>query len=121
MAHDLAGLTAAMLEAATRAGADAADAVAVAGSSTSVEVRGGRLEHPERADGVDLGLRVLIGRRQACVSAPDTSARTIAEMAARAVAMAREAPEDPTAGLADPADLGHLRISRIVIAETAAS
>lgn len=109
MAHDLEGLTAAMLQAARRAGADAADALAVAGSSVSVEVRGGRLEHAERADGVDLGLRVLIGRRQACVSASDTSARTIAEMAERAVAMAREAPEDPTAGLAEPAELATLR------------
>ena len=56
MGHDLEGLTAAMLQAARRAGADAADALAVAGSSVSVEVRGGRLEHAERADGVDLGL-----------------------------------------------------------------
>ena len=87
MAHDLAGLTAAMLEAATRAGADAADAVAVAGSSTSVEVRGGRLEHAERADGIDLGLRVLIGRRQACVSASDISPSTLARLAERAVAL----------------------------------
>ncbi|MCC0070577.1 MAG: TldD/PmbA family protein, partial [Rhodobacteraceae bacterium] len=53
----------------------------------------------------EIGLRVLIGRRQACVSASDISARTMAEMAERAVAMAREAPEDATIGLAEPADL----------------
>jgi PmbA protein len=46
-----------------------------------------------------------MGRRQACVSASDTSAATVQALAERAVAMAREAPEDPTAGLADPAQL----------------
>ena len=64
-------------------------------------------EIPEgyRAEGIDIGLRVLIGSREACVSASDTRPETIAEMAERAVAMAREAPEDPTIGLADPAQL----------------
>ncbi|MEL6649150.1 MAG: DNA gyrase modulator, partial [Pseudomonadota bacterium] len=56
-------------------------------------------------DGTDIGLRVLIGGRQACVSASDTSKTTIATLAERAVAMAREAPEDPHAGLAEAAQL----------------
>ena len=51
---------------------------------------------------MDLGLRVLIGQRQACVSSSDTSDATLAAMAERAVAMAREAPEDPWCGLARP-------------------
>jgi PmbA protein len=105
MAHDLEGLTAQLLDAARRAGAETADAVAVAGDSLSIEVRGGALEQAERAEGVDIGLRVLIGRRQACVSASDTRPDTIAAMAERAVAMAREAPEDPWCGLADPEQL----------------
>lgn len=98
-------LTHTLLDIARKAGADSADAVLVAGDSVSIDVRGGRLEQAERAEGVDLGLRVLIGRRQACVSASDVSERVMAEMAERAVAMAREAPEDPFAGLADPAQL----------------
>ncbi|MEC7257111.1 MAG: TldD/PmbA family protein, partial [Pseudomonadota bacterium] len=65
----------------------------------------GVLEHAERSEGVDIGLRVLIGRRQAIVSASDVSGRTMDDMAERAVAMAREAPEDPHAGLADPDQL----------------
>ena len=96
----LADLTAALLDAARRAGATDADAVAVSGESLSVDVRGGGLEHAERADGVEIGLRVLIGGRQACVSASDLSARTLEEMAGRAVAMAREAPVDDNLGLA---------------------
>ncbi|MEL6887084.1 MAG: TldD/PmbA family protein [Pseudomonadota bacterium] len=95
-------LTDQMLRAARAAGADAADAMVVQGLSTSVDVREGALEQAERAEGIDLGLRVFVGQRQANVSTSDASARTIEEMAARAVAMAREAPEDAYAGLADP-------------------
>ncbi|NHX27553.1 TldD/PmbA family protein, partial [Escherichia coli] len=98
-------MTTKLLDAARKAGADAADAMAVSGTSLSIDVRHGALEHAELSEGTDIGLRVLIGTRQACVSASDTRAQTITEMAERAVAMARVAPEDDTAGLADPADL----------------
>ncbi|WP_127115723.1 TldD/PmbA family protein [Shimia sediminis] len=102
MGDTLEKLTQAMLEAATRAGADAADAMAVQGTSVSIDVRGGVLEQAERSEGVDLGLRVFVGQRQANVSVSDTSPETLTTMAERAVAMAREAPEDPYIGLADP-------------------
>ncbi|MEM7318364.1 MAG: TldD/PmbA family protein [Pseudomonadota bacterium] len=95
----------ALLDAARKAGADTADALVVHGSSVSVEVRTGNLEHAERSEGTDLGLRVLLGRRQAIVSASDSRPETLAAMAERAVAMAREAPEDPYAGLADAEQL----------------
>ena len=101
----LSQLTDQLLSAATKAGADAADAIATDGRSLSIEVRDGALEQAERAEGIEIGLRVLIGKRQACVSASDTSAATIDEMAERAVAMARIAPEDPHIGLADPKQL----------------
>lgn len=101
----LADLTAALLDEARRAGADDADAMAVSGRSVSVQLRGGRLEQAERSETVELGLRVLVGRRQACVSASDISAATRRALAERAVAMAREAPDDPYAGLADPGQL----------------
>lgn len=102
---DLAPLTHALLEAARKAGAEAADALAVQGTSLSIDIRQGALEQAERSEGIELGLRVLIGGRQACVSVSDTSARTIADVAERAVAMAREAPNDPYAGLADPSQI----------------
>ena len=102
-------LAQALLNAARKAGAEAADALVIRGIAQSIDVRGGRLEHAERAEGLDIGLRVLVGRRQACVSSSDASAATIQAMAERAVAMAREAPEDPYAGLADPALLSARR------------
>ena len=102
MPHDLSSLTQALLAQARLAGADAADALAVTGNSQSIDIRQGKLEQAERSEGVEVGLRVLIGTRQACVSASDISPATMARLAERAVAMAREAPEDPTVGLADP-------------------
>ncbi|HUS52604.1 MAG TPA: TldD/PmbA family protein [Thermohalobaculum sp.] len=99
-------LAAALLAAARQAGAEAADALVVSAISNAVGVRGGKLEEAERSEGLDLGLRVLIGRRQASVSSSDPRPGTLTEMAERAVAMAREAPEDPWCGLADPGELG---------------
>ena len=106
MTQPLENLTERLLEAARRAGADAADALAVQGTSQTIEVRGGALEQAERAEGIDIGLRVFIGQRSANVAASDTRDDTLTEMAERAVAMAKEAPEDPYSGLADPSQLG---------------
>ena len=102
MAQSLESLTAALLAAAKRAGASDADAIAVSGTSQSIDIRAGILEQAERAEGIEIGLRVLIGGKQACVSASDVSAATLDRLAERAVAMAREAPADPFAGLAGP-------------------
>jgi PmbA protein len=98
----LTGLAERLVEAARRAGADAADAVAVRSMSLSVDVRDGAVEETQRSESDDIGLRVLVGRRQAVVSSNDVKgdAATLAE---RAVAMARAAPEDRFAGLADAA------------------
>ncbi len=94
-----------LLDAANLAGAEAADAIVIDGSSVSVEVRGGALEHAERSEGTDLGLRVFLGKQQAIVSSSDSRPETLTAMAERAVAMAREAPEDPFTGLAASEEL----------------
>src|SRR5262245_23628712 len=93
-----------LVSAARRAGADAADAVAVRSVSLSVEVREGAVEESQRAEADDVGLRVFVGRRQAVVSTNELTAN-VAPLAERAVAMAKVAPEDRFAGLADPAAL----------------
>ena len=93
-----------LVTAARRAGADPADALAVRSVSLAIEVREGAVEESERSEGDDVGLRVFVGRRQAVVSSNDVKA-DVGELAQRAVAMARAAPEDPFAGLADQAQL----------------
>jgi len=90
-----------LVEAARRAGADAADAVAFRGVSHGVEVRDGHIEESERSEGNDIGLRVLVGQRQAVVSTNDLSGDSVTRLAERAVAMARVAPDDKYVGLAD--------------------
>ena len=91
-----------VVAAARKAGADAAEAVGAQRRSLSIGVRNGDLEEVEREESRDLGLRVFVGQRQATVSGSDISAEARAKLVERAVAMARLAPEDPYAGLADP-------------------
>jgi PmbA protein len=101
-APDAARLTervAALVDAAKKAGADAADAVAVRGRSTSVSVRLGKVESTNASEGDDVSLRVFVGKRVASVSA--TASADPVALAERAVAMAKVSPEDPFQGLAD--------------------
>lgn len=81
-------------------GAETADAIATHGRSLSVTVRDHELEDVDNSEGKDIGLRVMIGQRQASVSSSDVSSLSIDKLAERAVAMARLAPEDPYCGLA---------------------
>src|SRR6266853_4253507 len=96
-----------LVEAALRHGADAADAVAVRGISQSIDVRDGSVEESQRSEGDNVGLRAFVGRRQAVVSTNDLSGHgaNVDAIAERVVAMARAAPEDRFAGLADPKSL----------------
>jgi PmbA protein len=95
-------LLADLVAAARRAGADAADAVLFEGVSLSHAQRLGRTEKLERSESYDLGLRVLIGKRQAIVSANERGSERFGELVARAIAMAKAVPEDPYCGLAAP-------------------
>jgi len=92
-----------LIAAAKKAGADASDAMIYSGQSESVSWRLGKLEDVERAESTDLGLRVFVGKKQAIVSSSDISNAVFDTLALRAVDMAKNAPEDPYAGLADPA------------------
>ena len=102
----------ALVAAARKAGADAADALLVSSASLSVQRRLGKTEHLERAEGFDLGLRVFVGKQQAIVSSSDPSPKSFSVLAERAVAMARVVPEDSFAGLPDAPD-GLSQVSRI--------
>ena len=117
---------------AVRAGADAADAIFAADASSEVSVRLGKLEDVGRSESEDLGLRVFVGHRSASVSTSDLSSQAMDALVERAVAMAREAPEDRWAGLApedrllrgappaldlaDPADISPAELREIAAA-----
>jgi PmbA protein len=89
-----------LVSAARAAGADAADALYHGDRSTDVHVRLGALENVDQSEGEEIGLRVFVGQRSASVSASDLAPESLHTLAERAVAMAREAPEDRFAGLA---------------------
>ena len=93
----------ALLRRAQAAGAASGDALYLAKSSQSVTVRLGALEDVERSESEHIGLRVFAGSGSASIGSTDLGDAALDELAQRAVAMARLAPPDPYAGLADEA------------------
>ena len=89
-----------LVERGIAAGASAADALYAGDRSSSVQVRLGKLEDVSRSEGEQIGLRLFDGARSATVASSDLSAEALDILVERCLAMAREAPEDPYAGLA---------------------
>jgi len=89
--------------AATRAGADAADALQVVSDSVEVRVRGDEVEYVKQSREHTLGLRSFVrgprGLRTALVSTSDLSREALDRLATDAVGLARATAEDPDAGL----------------------
>jgi PmbA protein len=104
MSDDALGLLEGLIDKAKRAGADAADALILESRALSHARRLGEVERIEGEESRDLGLRVLIGRRQANASSTDFGTAALDELVERAVSMAKNVPEDPYCGLA-PAEL----------------
>jgi PmbA protein len=92
-----------LLDRARAAGADTAEASVSNSISVNVTRRLGRTEHLERSERHGLDLTVYVGRRSASVSSTEVAAAGFAQLAERAVAMARVVPEDPYGGLAEEA------------------
>ena len=82
------------------AGADAVDALVSDSASLSVSCRMGVLEDTERAESRDIGLRAMIGQKQAFVSGSAIDDTALQQLAQRAVDMAQATPEDRYCGFA---------------------
>jgi PmbA protein len=93
------------VEAARRAGADAADAIQLASDSVEARVRGEEIDYVKQSREHALGLRAFVrgakGLATALVSTSDLSHAAIEGLAADAVALARATAQDPDAGLPD--------------------
>jgi PmbA protein len=89
-----------LVERGTAAGASAADALYVGERSSSVQVRLKQIDSVSRSEGEEIGLRLFAGQRSATVASSDLSDEALTALVERCLAMAREAPEDPYAGLA---------------------
>lgn len=90
-----------LLDMAMKAGAETADVLASHSTSIGSSIRLGKQEELERSESTGIGLRVFIGQRKAVVSGSDLRSDSLSQMAERAVAIAKQAPEDKYAGLAD--------------------
>src|SRR6056297_2047816 len=119
MPQSLDDLSHALIGAALKAGAQAADAIAIRGQSVIVDMRGGTLEQAERAEGTDIGLRVLIGGRQANVSASDTRPETIEAL--ELCDPAAEPAPDALMQLAQEAEAAALRVAGVSQVQSASA
>jgi len=106
MADSTLDLLSDLVSKAVKAGADAADAVAVDARSRGVSWREGKLEDVEGSEGEDIGLRVMIGHKQAIVSTSDRRDASLKALVERTIAMAKAVPDDDYCGLA-PEDRLH--------------
>lgn len=94
-----------MMIAAQKKGADQADGVVIIGTSQSFVARKGQAENVDWSNTLRLGLRVIMGHRQACVTANSVDPTTLNTLVDQAITMARVVPEDPYCGLADVTQL----------------
>ena len=102
---DLEDRVSALLDLATKAGADQADASVFGSDQISVARRMGKVETLERADSSGVDLRFFVNGQIAQVSGSDLSDAGLRRLADRAVSMANYSPADPFAQLAEPDQL----------------
>ena len=94
-----------VVDRATAAGADVAEAGVHSGSHLSVKVRMGEPELVEEAGSRALGLRVMVGQRVASTYTSDLSEEGQRTLIEDALELARLSEADPFAGPPDPSDL----------------
>jgi PmbA protein len=96
-----------LVERGIAAGATAADVLYAGDRSSSVQVRLGEIDSVSRSEGEEIGLRLFVGQRSATTASSDLSDEALGVLVDRCLAMAKEAPEDPFAGLAPSGLLHH--------------
>ena len=94
-----------LVDAARRAGASQADAFLAAFDESEVTVRKGETDRVIEAGSRAVGLRAIVGGRQAVCSTSDLRPEALAAFAAETVELAKISEPDEHAGLPDPVDL----------------
>lgn len=105
MTDDLIDVAGAAVAHARKLGADAVHAVAADGRSTEISVREGKIEKVEQSEARDISLKVFVGKSSASISGSVLTRDAIHRLAENALRMAKLAPPDPYAGIADPDQL----------------
>ena len=94
MNNNLEVIASALLDMSKKAGAEAAEVIGLEKKSLNVDVLNGMLEGVDRSEAIDIGLRVIVEGRQACLSSSDVREESLEKMVTRSLSMAREAPVD---------------------------
>ncbi len=105
MTIDLLSIASDAVSLARKAGATAADAIAVSSRNQDVSLRHGVIERLEQSESQDLGVRVFVGQSSAIIAGSVLTKEGLQRLVDRAMVMARLAPPDPFAGLAEPSQL----------------
>jgi PmbA protein len=101
MTLDLLSIASDVVAMARKAGATSADAIAVSSRNHDVSLRHGVIERFEQSESQDLGLRVFVGQSSAIIAGSVLTPEGLQRLVERALVMAKLAPPDPFAGLAD--------------------
>ena len=102
MIDDLLSLAGEACAHARKLGADAVHAVAADGRSTEISILDGKIEKVEQSEARDISLKVYAGKSSASISGSVLTKDAIHRLAETALNVARLAPADPYAGVADP-------------------
>lgn len=105
MIDDLLSLAGEAVAHARKLGADAVHAVAADGRSTEISILDGKIEKVEQSEARDISLKVYAGKSSASISGSVLTKEAIHRLAENALRMARLAPPDPYAGIAEPGQL----------------
>ena len=105
MIDDLLSLAGEACSHAMKLGADAVHAVAADGRSTEISILDGKIEKVEQSEARDISLKVYAGKSSASISGSVLTKEAIHRLAETALNVARLAPPDPFAGIADPDQL----------------
>lgn len=103
---ELQALTEQAVSLARAAGAEVADACAERSRAFTVRVHGGGIESLKQSGTLGIGVRAIVGGAVGFASGTDTSRAGLADLAARAVALARFATPDEAQGAPTPAEAG---------------
>ena len=102
MIDELLSLAGEAVSHARKLGADAVHAVAADGRSTEISILEGKIEKVEQSEARDISLKVYAGKSSASISGSVLTKEAIHRLAETALNVARLAPPDPYAGVADP-------------------
>lgn len=102
MIDELLSLAGEAVSHARKLGADAVHAAAADGRSTEISILDGKIEKVEQSEARDISLKVYAGKSSATISGSVLTNEAIHRLAETALNMARLAPPDPYAGIAEP-------------------